>query len=140
MRVRNIDSNINIKLDSRGSKSKVDFNYSLDVASRFKEKEELDLQMREIQKFGEILVSTKSYNDVIHYKKLIKNYLKSVVNNIYDINKKSSFWDRNYFTTVNTINEKLEIITRELIYNEQTNINIASKIDEINGLLLDIYM
>lgn len=140
MRVRNIDSNINIKLDNRGSKSKVDFNYSLDVASRFKEKEELDLQMREIQKFGEILVSTKSYNDVIHYKKLIKNYLKSVVNNIYDINKKSSFWDRNYFTTVNTINEKLEIITRELIYNEQTNINIASKIDEINGLLLDIYM
>ncbi|MCA9749300.1 MAG: DUF327 family protein, partial [Romboutsia sp.] len=47
---------------------------------------------------------------------------------------------RNYFTTVNTINEKLENMTRELIYEEQSNINIASQIDEINGLLLDIYM
>ena len=31
-------------------------------------------------------------------------------------------------------------MTRELIYEEQSNINIASQIDEINGLLLDIYM
>ncbi len=59
---------------------------------------------------------------------------------IYDINKNTSFWDRNYFTTVNAINEKLENMTRELIYEEQSNLNIASKIDEINGLLLDIYM
>ncbi len=29
---------------------------------------------------------------------------------------------------------------KELIYEEQSNLNIASKIDEINGLLLDIYM
>ena len=71
---------------------------------------------------------------------LIKDYLKSVVDYIYDINKNTSFWDINYFTTVNTINEKLENMTRELIYEEQSNINIASQIDEINGLLLDIYM
>ena len=58
---------------------------------------------------------------------------------LYNI-KSTSFWDRNYFTTVNTINEKLENMTRELIYEEQSNINIASQIDEINGLLLDIYM
>ena len=65
---------------------------------------------------------------------------KTKVDYIYDINKNTSFWDRNYFTTVNTINEKLENMTRELIYEEQSNINIASQIDEINGLLLDIYM
>ena len=31
-------------------------------------------------------------------------------------------------------------MTRDLIYEEKDNINIASQMDEINGLLLDIYM
>ncbi len=140
MRVRNIDLNRNLTVESRGNKGKTDFNDSFNLASRSKTKEELDLQMKEIKKIGERLVITKSYGDVVHYKKLIKDYLKSVVDHIYDINKNTSFWDRNYFTTVNAINEKLENVTRELIYEEQSNLNIASKIDEINGLLLDIYM
>ena len=140
MRVRNIDLNRNLTVESRGNKGKTDFNDSFNLASRSKTKEELDLQMKEIKKIGERLVITKSYGDVVYYKKLIKDYLKSVVDHIYDINKNTSFWDRNYFTTVNAINEKLENMTRELIYEEQSNLNIASKIDEINGLLLDIYM
>ncbi len=140
MRIRNIDLNRNLTIESRGNKGKADFNDSFNLASRSKTKEELDLQMKEIKKIGERLVITKSYGDVVHYKKLIKDYLKSVVDHIYDINKNTSFWDRNYFTTVNAINEKLENMTRELIYEEQSNLNIASKIDEINGLLLDIYM
>lgn len=140
MRVRNIDLNRNLTVESRGNKGKTDFNDSFNLASRSKTKEELDLQMKEIKKIGERLVITKSYGDVVYYKKLIKDYLKSVVDHIYDINKNTSFWDRNYFTTVDAINEKLENMTRELIYEEQSNLNIASKIDEINGLLLDIYM
>ena len=140
MRVRNIDLNRNLTVESRGNKGKTDFNDSFNLASRSKTKEELDLHMKEIKKIGERLVITKSYGDVVHYKRLIKDYLKSVVDHIYDINKNTSFWDRNYFTTVNAINEKLENMTRELIYEEQSNLNIASKIDEINGLLLDIYM
>ena len=140
MKVRNIDLNRNLKLESRSNKGNIDFNDSFNLASRSKTKEDLDLQMKEIKKIGERLVITKSYGDVLQYKKLIKDYLKSVVDHIYDINKSTSFWDRNYFTTVNAINEKLENVARELIYEEQSNINIASKIDEINGLLLDIYI
>jgi hypothetical protein len=140
MRVGNVDVNRNLKLESRTNISKSDFSESLNLANKPKTKEELELQMKEIKETGEKLVVTKSYEDVLKYKKLIKNYLKSVVDYIYDINKNSSFWDRSYFTTVKSINEKLEDITRELIYEEQENINIASKIDEINGLLVDIYV
>lgn len=96
--------------------------------------------MKEIKNIGEKLVVTKNYSDIIDYKKAIKNYLKSAVDYVYSLNKDNSFWDRNYFTTVRTINEKLEAITRELIYEQKENISIASKIDEINGLLVDIYM
>ena len=133
MKVGSITHNRNLSVESKGSKEKANFSDSFNLARRAKTKEELELQMTEIKKTGEKLVATKCYGDVIQYKKLIKDYLKSVVDYI-------SFWDRNYFTTVKTINEKLENMTRDLIYEEKDNINIASQIDEINGLLLDIYM
>ena len=140
MKVGNISHNINISIENKGSKEKVNFNETLNLANKSKTKEEIDQQMVQIKKIGEKLVATKSYGDVVKYKKLIKEYLKSVVDYTYDLNKNTSFWDRNYFTTVKTINEKLENMTRDLLYEEKENINIASQIDEINGLLLDIYM
>ena len=140
MKVGNINHNVNLSIESKGIKEKTNFNEILNSSNKIKTKEEINQQMVQIKKIGEKLVSTKSYGDVIQYKKLIKDYLKSVVDYMYDLNQNTSFWDRNYFTTVKTINEKLENITRELFYEEKENINIASQIDEINGLLLDIYM
>ena len=104
MKVGSITHNRNLSVESKGSKEKANFSDSFNLARRAKTKEELELQMTEIKKTGEKLVATKCYGDVIQYKKLIKDYLKSVVDYIYDINKNTSFWDRNYFTTVNTIN------------------------------------
>ena len=123
MKVGSITHNRNLSVESKGSKEKANFSDSFNLARRAKTKEELELQMTEIKKTGEKLVATKCYGDVIQYKKLIKDYLKSVVDYIYDINKNTSFWDRNYFTTVKTINEKLENMTRDLIYEEKDNIS-----------------
>ena len=88
----------------------------------------------------ERLAVTQNYTDVIKYKQVIKGYLKSIVDYVYDLNKNDSFWDKNYLTTVKTVNEKIEEITKELIYEQKENIDVAAKIDEINGLLIDIYM
>ena len=140
MKVRNIGLNKSINIESKGKKEKLDFEENFNQRNRLKNKEELEVYMKEIKNIGEKLVVTKNYSDIIDYKKAIKNYLKSAVDYVYSLNKDNSFWDRNYFTTVRTINEKLEAITRELIYEQKENINIASKIDEINGLLVDIYM
>ena len=123
MKVGSITHNRNLSVESKGSKEKANFSDSFNLARRAKTKEELELQMTEIKKTGEKLVATKCYGDVIQYKKLIKDYLKSVVDYIYDINKNTSFWDRNYFTTVKTMNEKLENMTRDLIYEEKDNIS-----------------
>ncbi|WP_195937880.1 YaaR family protein [Romboutsia sp. 1001713B170131_170501_G6] len=140
MKVRNIGLNKSINIESKGKKEKLDFEENFNQRNRLKNKEELEVYMKEIKNIGEKLVATKNYSDIIDYKKAIKNYLKSAVDYVYSLNKDNSFWDRNYFTTVRIINEKLEAITRELIYEQKENISIASKIDEINGLLVDIYM
>ena len=129
MKVGSITHNRNLSVESKGSKEKANFSDSFNLARRAKTKEELELQMTEIKKTGEKLVATKCYGDVIQYKKLIKDYLKSVVDYIYDINKNTSFWDRNYFTTVKTINEKLNV-NNEIINENTEKDNLPVKYEQ----------
>lgn len=140
MRVQNINSNKSVNIENNFTKTKTDFSQSFDSMNKSKTKQELDDYMKEIKKSGERLIRTQNYSDISMYKKAIKGYLKSVVDYTYSINKNTSFWEGNYFTTVKTVNEKLEQMTRELIYEQKENLDIASKVEEINGLLLDVYL
>lgn len=140
MRVQNINSNKSVNIENNFTKTKTDFSQSFDSLNKSKTKQELDDYMKEIKKTGERLIRTQNYSDISMYKKAIKGYLKSVVDYAYSINKNTSFWEGNYFTTVKTVNEKLEQMTRELIYEQKENLDIASKVEEINGLLLDVYL
>jgi hypothetical protein len=140
MKVQNIGLNTGLNIETKNTKNKLDFSDSFNQANKSKTKEELDIYVNEIRETGKKIVATQNYTDVIKYKKVIKGYLKSIVDYVYTLNKNDSFWDRNYFTTVKTVNEKLEQVTKELIYDQKENIDIAAKIDEINGLLIDIYM
>ena len=82
---------------------------------------------------------TKTYIDVVNYKKMIKEYLESVLKYMYETKKDISFWQTQYFITVNTIDGKLEELTSAFLNGEMENINIAATVDEIQGLVVDIY-
>lgn len=141
MKVEHVGINRNINtIENRGNKQKSSFNDSFNLANRFKSKEEIESYIKEIKSIGEKVVANQNYSDVVNYKKVIKSYLKSVVDYMYSLNQDSSFWDGNYFKTVKIVDEKLESITKELLYDQKDNINLATKIDEINGLLVDMYL
>lgn len=135
----NINRNIN-NIENKVSAQKSSFNDSFNQANKFKSKEEIELYIKEIKSIGNKLVATQNYNDVVNYKKVIKQYLKSVVDYMYSLNQDSSFWNGNYFKTVKIVDEKLDGITKKLLYDQKDNIDLATKIDEINGLLIDMYL
>ena len=58
---------------------------------------------------------------------------------MYGTRKDVSFWQTQYFITVDTIDAKLEELTRSFLDGEMENINIASTVEEIQGLIVDIY-
>ncbi|GAA0075737.1 YaaR family protein [Clostridium sp. CTA-5] len=118
---------------------KKDFSQSFNHARERKSEEQLRKLMDDIKKRGNKLVLTKTYVDVAMYKKMIKEYLESILKFMYDTKKDISFWQTQYFVTVDTIDEKLEELTNLLLSEEKENINIASTIDEIQGLIVDIY-
>lgn len=125
--------------DKKGIGSKKDFSQNFNFARDKKNEEQLKKMLEDIKKKGNRLTITKCYSDVHAYKKLIQEYLKSILNHMYEVNKDISFWQTQYFMTVETIDEKLRELTELLISEEKDNLRIASTIDEITGLVVDIY-
>ena len=139
MEVRRINSKGIIKQDRKVVSEKKDFSQSFNQAKERRSEEQLKEMIEEIHKKGNRLVVTKTYGDVIAYKKMIKEYLESILNFMYNTKKDISFWQTQYFITVDTIDAKLEELTTALLKGETDNLNMASSIDEIQGLIVDIY-
>lgn len=118
---------------------KKDFSQSFNSSRERKSEEELKEILDDIKKKGNRLSITKCYGDVRMYKKLIKEYLEVVLKHMYSVKKDISFWQTQYFITVETVDEKLEELTNLVMGGEKGNITVASTIDEIQGLIVDIY-
>lgn len=80
---------------------------------------------------------------VKRYRKLVQAFMKETLDQAYTINQRSH-WDRSgnrkVFTTVKKINESLEALADEILKKEKAQIDLVAKLDEIRGLLLDLYV
>lgn len=139
MEVRRINRKGIIQQDRKVLSEKKDFSQSFNHAKERRSEEQLKEMIEEIHKKGNRLLVTKTYGDVIAYKKMIKEYLESILKFMYNTKKDISFWQTQYFITVDTIDTKLEELTTALLKGETDNLNMAASIDEIQGLIVDIY-
>lgn len=136
-RVRN--SSLINKNENKAISEKKNFSQDFSFARERRNEQQLKEMLEEIQKKGNRLAITKCYSDVFSYKKMIKEYLNSVLSYMYGVKKDVSFWQTQYFITVDIIDEKLQELTEMLLSNEKENLNIAKTIDDISGLIVDIY-
>lgn len=118
---------------------KKDFSQSFNQQRQKKSEEQLNKMIEDIKKRGSILITTKTYVDVVMYKKMIKEYLESILEFMYETKKDISFWQTQYYVTIDTIDNKLEELTQALLSDEKDNINIVAAVDEIQGMIVDIY-
>lgn len=139
MKIQGVNSNRMVGMKDNRIQTKNDFSDNLMKSYQSATKEELENYIKEIKKKGSRLAATKSYVDVKNYKETIKKYLKTVVEYTYSLNKNLGFWENQYYSTVDTINEKLEELTKEILKEEKETLKISSDIDNIQGLLVDIY-
>lgn len=139
MEIRSIQPSRNIGVKDKTVSARSDFSESFMKSYKSATKEELESYIKDIKKKGNKLILSKSYIDVKNYKSTIKNYLNAVVDYTYILNKNIGFWENQYYSTVETINEQLESLTNELLSEEKENLDISSTIDTIQGLLIDIY-
>lgn len=139
MEISRVGRTTNVPAEKKSITVKKDFSQSFNSQMEKRSEQQLKEMFDNIKKKGNRLVVTKCYSDVKAYKKMIKEYLESVLSYMYSVKKDISFWQTQYFITVDTIDEKLEELTQKLLSDQKENLGVAATIDDISGLLVDIY-
>ena len=105
-------------------------------------KKQLDEQLEIIERKGKRLKDTLSENNLKEYKRAVKEFLK-IIQKKYIKAAQSYDWDKEgnmkTYTLIRKVNENLHNL-QALFFKEQAEeLGIIEKIDEIRGLLINIY-
>lgn len=103
----------------------------------------LTSMMEEITQQGEKIKKKMDIRDMKHYRTLIKGFMNEVVNRSHQFSREN-FLDRRgrhrVYGMIRQVDDALDELARELVADEQDALSILGKVDEIKGLLLDIFM
>ncbi|MDE6055323.1 MAG: YaaR family protein [Lachnospiraceae bacterium] len=104
--------------------------------------ERLNLMMEEIVMQGDKIVKRMDVRDMRRYRTLIKEFMNEIVNRSHKFTREN-FLDRRgrhrVYGIIRLVDEKLDELAQELVSEECDKIAILAKVDEIRGLLLDIF-
>lgn len=124
------------------AKVEQDFGEQIQKVQRQMVHQELESLMKDIDKQGKVLGETLNIKDLKKFKNLIQKFFDYAVNNMYHL-KEQTGWDRRgrhkIYTVVETVNKELENLTEMVLDEQKDNISVLSKMDEIRGMLFDIY-
>ncbi|MDK2836314.1 MAG: uncharacterized protein PWP21_1091 [Thermosediminibacterales bacterium] len=103
----------------------------------------LQNMLENIEEQGKILQSTSSLKELVRYKRLIHEFLNEAVSSMFST-KQKRFWDnegrQKIYVIIEKVNQKLVDLTEALLENEKSTLKILELINEIRGLLVDLYV
>lgn len=103
--------------------------------------EKLTQMVQDITKQGQKIAQHMDIRDMKIYRSMISNFLSEVVAHSHEFSREN-FLDRRgrhrVYGIIRQVNDKLDELARELINSEKNQVNILSRIGEIEGLVLDI--
>lgn len=92
---------------------------------------------------GERLAKSRTVRELKDYKNLVKAFMEEAVKHGVGLEERQGFSRRGrpkIYKMVTEVNEKLVELTDALINKEQKGIDILSKIGEIKGMLVNMYL
>ncbi|SFQ13468.1 YaaR family protein [Caldicoprobacter faecalis] len=104
--------------------------------------QELLLLMEEIKLQEEKLIKHLTLAEVIRYRKLVSRFLSTVVSNMYQFTKHDYFNSQGrheVYAVVNKVNQKLEELVKQVLHSDRDKLKILSLVDDIRGLLIDLF-
>jgi len=94
-----------------------------------------------VHEAGDRLKEHLSIAQVQAYKNAVRNFVHHVVENAWSVEKKTSggnILKRKEFYRLAVIDESLEKLAAEILRNQRDRLEILRRIDEINGMLVDL--
>ena len=115
---------------------------ALDVEDQGKHRENLEELLDEVNQCGDILVENQSLENIKRYRRAVSAFLAYIVDNMLAVEEKSSGGNilrRKRFTQVKVIDNKLESLVQAVVRNQCKQLEVLEKINEIRGLLIDLF-
>jgi len=121
----------------------VDFQKTLLLVNEQKQQEDLQRLIQEVDRCGAKLSKSCTLIDLRDYKRAVKNFLKETLGKSYSAENKTGrdrMGRHRIYLLVKKVEESLEELSQEVLSKQKDQLAILKKIDEIRGLLVDIYM
>lgn len=118
------------------------FKEKLDNIQSEKVREELKVLYGKIENQTTKLGDRLFIEDLIEYKKLVKEFLNVSVNNSHVFYKENSLDRRGrhrVYSIVKQVDKELDELTKDFLNIEGNRLKILNRLDDIKGLLLDIF-
>ncbi|MHB8156439.1 MAG: YaaR family protein [Desulfocucumaceae bacterium] len=140
MKVSSVDKSLRDQISSPLKKaSDKDFSSFMDMAKRENPEFYLKEMYEKIVKLGEKIKTAPNIQSIREYKQYISEYLTFILKNCYRISKDYSMFSAHLLTRVDVINKKVEELVSGFLEDQKEGIKLIKTVDEISGLLLDLY-
>jgi uncharacterized protein YaaR (DUF327 family) len=149
MRVKNIAVNNNFVIKASSEEKSGPHNIENSFRDQLRDiscgnmVESLKTLAEDIIKQGEIVCKRCDVKELKKYKELISSFLKEAVEYSYEFEKESKFDEfgrHKLYSNIKKINEKLNLLTEEVLGNQKETIEILKNVEDIKGLILDILL
>lgn len=133
------------QVDPKQPIQETDGSFKFSLISNIEENElqsRLNFLMEDIVQHGKKLSKHMDVRDMRKYRSLIKDFMNEIVNRSHKFSRENFLDKRGRHRVVGIIrliDKNLDELAAELIKDEKDHLTILNKIDEIRGLLLDIF-
>lgn len=104
---------------------------------------DLDTMLERVTLAGRRLLKGRGAAELKAYREAVRDFLKNSVRSAYQV-KSERRWDRQgnprEYRIVTEINRHLEELTRMVLETQAPSLEILAKLDEIRGLLVDLFV
>ncbi len=103
---------------------------------------ELDVLLKEVEKKGDQLLQSPTYPHLIEYKELVTIFIKNAIYGIWQVEERKEgrfVGKEKVHIILKKIDEELAKLTEDVLRAQIDPIRLAASIDDIRGLLVDLY-
>ncbi|ULQ58694.1 DUF327 family protein [Brucepastera parasyntrophica] len=101
----------------------------------------LEALLDDVHNSGDLLKKSPVPENIIAYKNAVRSFVKFVVARTYDVTETISgnnILKRKKYVQIQVIDQKLEQLAAGILSNQNPQLKLLEKIEEINGLLVDL--
>lgn len=104
--------------------------------------ESLNQMMQEIEDYGNKLVESRTIENLMKYKKIVKDFMNDIVKNGLQLKEQRSFGQfgsSKIYKLVKEVDKKLVEVTDVVLDKQQQGLDLLGLVGEIKGMLINLY-